>query len=51
MTLVDCLLNEYGWTLEYVDDLWVRKALALYAASALRHGLAWASPSYLMREM
>lgn len=52
LTLLDTMMHEYGWHLEYA--LWrvpLATAFALYAAIDARYGNDPKGPTYLEREM
>lgn len=61
ITLLDTLMSEYGWTIEYTTGLRIGEpggsgcsmamALALYSAASLRYGNEPAGPTYRDREI
>lgn len=47
LTVVDALLSEYGWSLDYVlFDLPLAQAFALYAAISARYGNEAHAPTF-----
>lgn len=51
LTLLDTLLHEYGWSIEYTMEIPLSQAYALYAAIDARYGNEPKGPSYKDREL
>lgn len=49
--MLDNLMSEYGWTIEYTLTVSLAQAFALYAAILVRHNQDLPGPSYLDREI
>jgi hypothetical protein len=49
--LLDTLMSEYGWSMEYAESRPLRRVLCLHATIATRHGHEWTGPSYTDRDI